>query len=219
MAVNQVKEAGMQESGGAFPSPVPAAARQKWMLTQDALDGLLAALGPDRDTAADRYLEIRRNLVRLFEWRGCSTPDEYADEAINRCARKIGEGEEVRDVATYCIGVARMLVLEMNRERARAPRPLEDAPEPRAAPAESDPEGERRLECLRRCLGQLSPENRDLILQYYEGDKGAKIKRRKGLRDVFGIPPSTLRMRALRVREKLQLCSESCLQCRGAGLL
>ena len=53
------------------------AARQKWALTQDAFDGLLASLGDDRNAAADRYLEIRRNLVRLFEWRGCATPDEY----------------------------------------------------------------------------------------------------------------------------------------------
>src|SRR5690242_21066960 len=34
----------------------------------------LDSLGPDRDAAGGRYLEIRRNLVRLFEWRGCSTP-------------------------------------------------------------------------------------------------------------------------------------------------
>jgi hypothetical protein len=59
---------------------------------------LLAALGPDRDAAANRYLEIHTNLVRLFDWRGCAAPDEYADEAISRCARKIGEGDEIRDV-------------------------------------------------------------------------------------------------------------------------
>src|SRR4029434_9564294 len=79
----------------------------------------------------DRYLEIRRNLVRLFEWRGCSTPDEYADEAINRCARKIAAGEQIRDLPTYCMGIARMLLREMTRERAREARPLHDVPEPR----------------------------------------------------------------------------------------
>ena len=96
---------------------------EKWSLTREAFDGLLALLGPDRDHAAERYLEIRRNLVRLFEWRGCSTPDEYADEAINRCARKIAAGEQIRDLPTYCIGVARMLLREMTRERARETRP------------------------------------------------------------------------------------------------
>jgi DNA-directed RNA polymerase specialized sigma24 family protein len=188
------------------------AARPKWSLTQEAFDGLLGSLGPDRDTAGGRYLEIRKNLVRLFEWRGCAMPDEYADETLNRCARKLGEGEEIRDLATYSIGVARMLFREMGRERVREARPLEEAPEPRTLPADPVDEGEVRADCLRRCLSQLSNENRDLILNYYQGEKGEKIKNRKGLTQLFGIPPNTLRMRALRVRERLQLCAEDCLQ-------
>jgi DNA-directed RNA polymerase specialized sigma24 family protein len=186
-------------------------AHQKWSVTQEAFDALLASLSPDRDCAADRYLEIRRNLLRLFEWRGCSTPDEYADETLNRCARKVGEGEEIRDIATYCIGIARMLVREMTRDRYQQARPLEDAPEPRVPPAELEIDPDRRVNCLRRCLDQLSPETRDLILHYYQGDKGDKIRNRKSLTELFGIPASTLRMRALRVRERLQLCAENCV--------
>jgi RNA polymerase sigma factor (sigma-70 family) len=194
-------------------------ARQKWSLTQEAFDGLLASLGPDREIAAARYLEIRRNLVRLFEWRGCSTPDEYADETMNRCARKIGEGEEIRDLATYCIGVARMLVREMGREQTRKTHPLDEVPEPHVRPQEPDGDSESRMECLRGCLAQLPSENRQLIVTYYEGEKGAKIKNRKELTQLFGIPPSTLRMRALRVREALQLCTENCLHRQGVSLL
>src|SRR5262245_53766950 len=185
---------------------------QKWSLTQNAFDGLLASLSPDRDTAADRYLRIRRDLVRLFEWRGCATPDEYADETINRCARKIAEGEEIRDAATYCIGIARMMVREMSRDRARETRPLDEVPEPRAVSAEPERDPEGRVECLQGCLGELSSDTRDLILHYYQGDKGDKIKNRKGLTQLLGIPPSTLRMRALRVRDRLQLCVENCMQ-------
>ena len=57
------------------------ATRQKWSLTQAAFDGLLACLDSDRDIAADRYLRMRRDLVRLFEWRGCYTPDDYAEQS------------------------------------------------------------------------------------------------------------------------------------------
>jgi DNA-directed RNA polymerase specialized sigma24 family protein len=195
--------------------PVGETRRQKWSLTQQAFDGLLATLGPDRSTAADRYLAIRRNLVRLFEWRGCPTPDEYADEAINRCAKKIGEGEEIRDVATYCVGIARMLVLEMSRERSKEARPLDKAPEPQTMAPEPQDDREFRMECLRRCLDQLSPDNRNLILHYYQGEKDEKIKNRKGLMQLFGVPASTLRMRALRLREGLHLCAENCLQRQG----
>jgi len=200
-------------------NPAEPAARQKWSLTQVAFDALLTALGPDRDEAADRYLEIRRNLVRLFEWRACPAPDEYADETLNRCARKIGEGEEIRDIATYAIGVARMLVREMSRNRINETRPLEDAPEPRTMPNEINDESERRLDCVRKCLGKLTPENRDLILHYYHGEKGDKIQNRKGLTQLFGIGASGLRMRALRLRQSLQLCSENCLQHRQGGFL
>ena len=187
-------------------------AREKWSLTQEAFDGLLAVVDPDRDRAAEAYLEIRRNLVRLFEWRGCSTPEEYADEAINRCAKKIAEGEPIRDVATYCIGIARMLLKEMSRSRTKEARSLDEVPEPRTVPEDTEPAVERRVKCLHRCLGELSTENRDLILSYYKGDKGDKIKNRKRLMERFGVPPGTLRMRALRLREGLQLCSENCLE-------
>jgi DNA-directed RNA polymerase specialized sigma24 family protein len=192
------------------------AARQKWVLTQGAFDRLLASLGPDRSAAADRYLEVRRNLVRMFEWRGCASPDEYADEAINRCARKIVEGEEIRDVATYCIGIARMLLREMSRDRVWEIRPLDEVPEPHAPLSHSAAELDDRIACLKHCLGELTSENRDLILNYYHGEKSDKIKNRKGLTQLFGIPASTLRMRALRLREKLQLCAEHCLQQQGA---
>ena len=195
------------------------AARRKWSLTQEAFDGLLASLGPDRDSAADRYLEIRRNLVRLFEWRGCFTPEEYADETLNRCARKIGEGDEIRDLGTYSIGVARMLWREMGRERAREARPLAQTPEPHVVPPETGGELEARAECLRGCLAQLSPENRDLILSYYQGDRSEKIRKRKGLTQLFGLPAGTLRMRALRIRQALQLCTENCLRRQGGNWL
>ena len=211
MAVNPAQDPDMNASAAAVPSAPAGAARQKWSLTQEAFDGLLAALGPDRDAAADRYLEIRRNLVRLFEWRGCPTPDDYADETINRCARKICEGEEIRDVKTYSIGIARMVVREMSRDRDCKVRSLDAAPEPWVPPSEPDQDGEQRVECLRRCLGHLSPETRDFILQYYHGDKGDKIKTRKGLMERMRLTQSTLRMRALRVRERLQLCAQNCM--------
>jgi RNA polymerase sigma factor (sigma-70 family) len=192
------------------------ATRQKWSLTQTAFDSLLACLDSDRDIAADRYLRLRRDLVRLFEWRGCSTPDDYADETINRCARKIQQGEEIRDVATYSIGVARMLLREMCRDRSRQVRSLDETPEPRAWP-EMHSDLEHRVEALRLSLEELSHSDRLLILNYYKGDKSDKIKTRKMLSELLGIGASTLRMRAMRIREKLQLCTQNYMQTQAAN--
>src|SRR5215831_6560321 len=133
--------------------------RQKWSLTQNGFDGLLALLGSDREIAGHRYLRIRRDLVRLFERRGCSTPDEYADEAINRCVRKIDEGKEIRDVSTYSYGVARMLVREMVREPSRRARSLDEARESCSYSCAVGTDVEERIVCLQKALERLSRED------------------------------------------------------------
>ncbi len=187
-------------------------ARQKWTLTQDAFDRLLIALGGDRDSGSEKYLEIRSNLTRFFEWRGCSFPEDHADETFNRIAKKIDEGEQILNPAGYAMGVARLLLLEILKSRQREQTALNEigtASDVYVAAAADD--AEDRLQCLRNCLQSLSPDNRELILQYYQGEKGEKIQNRKKLLDRLGIPVNTLRMRALRLRERLQGCVEECL--------
>ena len=184
--------------------------RQKWTLTQDAFDKLLVAFGGDRETAGQKYLELRNNLTRFFEWRGCSFPEDHADETINRMAKKITEGEEILNPSGYAMGVARLLLLEILKSRQREQSALNEIGTAREAYVEPD-DGEDRLECLRNCLQTLSPDNRELILQYYQGEKSEKIQNRKKLLERLGIPVNTLRMRALRLRERLQGCVEDCL--------
>ena len=194
-------------------------ARQKWALTQEAFHKLLSSLADDPDAAGQKYLDIRNNLTRFFEWRGCPFPEDHADETINRVAKRIAEGEEIRNPSSYCVGVARMLLLEINKERVREQQALGEMATalqsvPQAAP-EPD-QGEERIDCLRTCLKDLPSENRDLIVEYYQGEKGSKIENRKRLTERFGVPVNTLRMRALRLREKLQVCVENCLNSRDA---
>lgn len=184
--------------------------RQKWTLTQDAFDKLLIAFGGDRESGSEKYLEIRGNLTRFFEWRGCPFPEDHADETMNRVAKKVDAGEEILNPAGYAMGVARLLLLEIVKGRQREQSALtEIGRESEAYEAEDDSEG--RLTCLRNCLQTLSSENRDLILQYYQGEKSEKIQNRKKLLERLGIPVNTLRMRALRLRERLQGCVEECL--------
>ena len=183
--------------------------RRKWVLTQEAFDGLLYSLGEDRESAGERYLEIRGNLIRFFQWRGSQFPEDHADETINRIAKRISEREEIRNPASYYLGVARMLLLEINRERVMQQQALSELTCSEITSDQSD-EPEARIDCLRTCLQRLSSENRELILQYYSGEKGAKIDSRKKLSQRLGIPVNTLRMRALRIRENLQQCIENC---------
>jgi DNA-directed RNA polymerase specialized sigma24 family protein len=104
-----------------------------------------------------------------------------------------------------------MLLLEINKERAREHQALGEMASSQAASSDS-PESEAGIDCLRECLKDLSDDNRELILQYYQGEKRAKIENRKSLTERFRIPVNTLRMRALRLREALQTCVEGCLK-------
>ena len=188
----------------------PVASRQKWTLTQEAFDKLLLALGGDRDSGSQKYLEIRTNLTRFFEWRGCSFPEDHADETINRVAKKVAEGEEILNPSGYAMGVARLLLLEIIKGRQREQSALTELGTASEVYVEPD-DGEERLTCLKQCLQTLSPDNRDLILEYYQGEKSEKIRNRKKLLERLGVPVNTLRMRALRLRERLQGCVEECV--------
>jgi DNA-directed RNA polymerase specialized sigma24 family protein len=61
-------------------------------------------------------------------------------------------------------------------------------------------------------MGKLSPENRALVLRYYEADGREKIEKRKILADELGIAPNALRIRAYRIRAALQKCLEKCVE-------
>lgn len=189
-------------------------ARPRWSLTQEAFDRLLASLGCDRESAGEHYLETRAKLVRFFEWRGCPFPEDHADETINRVARRLVEGETILNAAGYCFGVARLIVLEINKESIRQQQALRELPDSTITANQSD-DAEERLDRLRQCLQKLSPDDRELVLQYYQGEKGVKIDCRKKLAERLGVSINTLRMRVLRIRENLQRCFENCdAQCR-----
>jgi DNA-directed RNA polymerase specialized sigma24 family protein len=203
--------AGNTQANREFDAPPVTGRRQKWALTQQAFDSLLAYLGPDRNTAAQKYIDFRRNLVRFFEWRGCSAPEDYADEVMNRGAKRIAEGEDIRDPAMYLVGIARIFLLENRHQHAREQPVSEVLVQSKTTPYEIEYDRDQRVVCLRRCLQQVSPEGRQLILLYYEGDKSEKINNRKKLMERLKIPANTLRARALRIRERLQSCVEQCM--------
>jgi DNA-directed RNA polymerase specialized sigma24 family protein len=184
----------------------------------EAFDALLRALHPQRDTAAERYEEMRRRLRRFFVWRGTRWPDELTDETIDRVGRRLAGGETIRaaDVGRYFLGVARNVLREAwEQERQRGPEHgvsvlAERLPAPPAA-AERQ---EARLDCLERCLAELGADSRELVLRYYEGEGAAKIAGRRALAARLGVAPPTLRIRLHRLRARLEACVQRCLASR-----
>ena len=192
------------------------AARMKWTLTPEAFDRLLLAFDNDRETAGEKYLSLRRNLVRFFEGRGCQMAEDYADESINRIAKRIYEGEEVQEINHYCYGVARFVWLEALKEKDKEEKFVNELPTLQIVnPNYEDDENTTKLDCLQNCLQKLPIESRELITKYYQGEKREKIETRQKLAEGLGIPMQALRSRAIRLREKLETCTVSCLRKKG----
>jgi DNA-directed RNA polymerase specialized sigma24 family protein len=61
------------------------------------------------------------------------------------------------------------------------------------------------LDRLDRCLRTLTPDERRLVLSYY--GNGRHEDRRRQLAIALGITPTTLRVRAHRLRQRLQQCA------------
>lgn len=186
--------------------------KKDWQLTQEGFDQLLSLLDQDRERAAEKYELLRRRLLKLFEWRGSSTPEEHADEAFNRVARKIVEGVEIRDLTHFVGGVARRLFLEILDQREREQKALNQLPEPVAVVEIKDEEVDSRLDCFRACLNALPPNQRSLIVDYYREGERKRIEQRKLLAAQLRIPLNALRIRAHRLRSQLDKCIKACLK-------
>lgn len=163
----------------------------------------------------DRYLEIRRRLVNYFDRRGCTAADDLADETLNRAARKLAEIGQIANVAPaqYCYVLARFVFLEYIRRPGHKDSEFDDATRTVGASGgyayESDAgvaEREQNLGRLSRCMQKLPRADQQLILDYYQGDKRAKIEKRSALAARFSLTLNALSVRACRIRNKLEQC-------------
>ena len=183
---------------------VMSASRNFKELRGEDFDRLLNWLDADRERAGLLYERIRWRLVTILASRGCALAEELADETIDRVARRVSDIEQtyVGDKAIYFLGVMNYVHHEYLR-RPVAPRLIDTS--------DNVDTREALHVCLDNCLESLAPYSRQLIERYYAADKKAKIDLRKVIARELGIKPATLRLRALRIREKLQSCIERCM--------
>lgn len=176
-----------------------------WVLTQESFDALLTWLDPKRDEAGRKYEDIRRRLIKIFTCRRCFEPEDLTDETINRVAKKLPEIVETYsgEPVAYFYAVANNVHKEYLRRKPVCPPP---------PPMVDSEDIEREYACLENCIQTLSPLNRLLVIQYYQGNKAVKIENRKQLAQQLGIALNALRIRAHRVRLVLQECVQACVQ-------
>ncbi len=188
-------------------------------LSPDAFERFLKWLDGDVDSKGAAYLEMHRRLAAYFDRKNCISPDDLADETLNRVARRLDEEGHIATEAPakYCYTVARYVFLEDLRRKDARNVPLDDELQGKkasllAAPDRSDEKEikEMMLNCLEKCTGQLEPQNRDMIVRYYFGTERVKIENRRGIAARLGISMNALSIRACRIRDKLEACVKEC---------
>jgi len=115
------------------------------------------------------------------------------------------KGSYLGDPSAYIHAVAKNLVAEQARTTAQQKTFVPPNP------GTTDIEDERMLDCLDRCLSNLSPYSRDLILDYYREEQGKRVSYRKDLGEKLGISINQLRLRMHRIRKTLEACMQACM--------
>jgi hypothetical protein len=167
-------------------------------------DRFIKWLGPDPDTAGQKYEFIRYRLIRMFSARRCVVAEELADATIERVTNKIAQlsTEFTGDPAFYFFGVARKIYLEYLRTVTVINRMSEIR---LGQPSGSGGDELQHLyEQLDEALSTLSTSNRKLILGYYTGNGHEKIVQRRELAKQLCIRPDTLRLRVCRLRKGIK---------------
>lgn len=177
---------------------------------QRAFCRFLEWLDEGSDSGGQKYLEMHRRLVSYFDRKNCRSPQELADETLSRVARRLEEEGAITGAtpAHYCYIVARFVFLEHQRQAPAVPIDAAGLPAARVDPTSENQA--RMLQCLEQCLKRLEPEQRELILTYYQGEQRVKITFRRKLAARLGVTMNALSIRACRIRDRLEACVRAC---------
>jgi hypothetical protein len=176
-------------------------------------------LDSDRAAAAEKYVVLRHKLVRVFERLQYGDPEDLADEAIDRIAKKLEE-EAIRNLNSFAYSVAMKISLETRKASARFVSISDRDEGGDSLIGDADPEtriiddmrNARNVQCLDKCLKRLRAGDHELLLEYYQGEKQARIRCRQELAEKRATTMARLRSDVNLLREKLRGCVDRCLR-------
>jgi DNA-directed RNA polymerase specialized sigma24 family protein len=175
-------------------------------------------LHPDRERAGEVFELLRLKLVEYFRSRDCLYAEELVDETLNRLAKKVAEGEEIRDALRYCYGLARWVWVEHSRRLEIINRvSIDDLP---VAPFvfQASLIRKEREACFQYCLRELPAKDRELVVEYWDHENQSHRDARREIANRLKITMTALRIRVSRIKDKLQACFSDCLESGAANL-
>ena len=184
-----------------------AAQGEKRTLTPEAFGKFLRWLSEDDERAVREYQRIRMKLISFFIHKGCIDADDLFDKTVDIVVAKIESCSQYSNPLAYCYGVARNIWYQDTRERKPIAINVEITPLEHPDPKVR----EQELQCLERCLSQLSLADRDIVVQYHVAQGREKIQARRLLADGVG-GTNVLRIRVCRIRKELRICVVACVK-------
>ena len=184
-------------------------------LSKEHFEKFLATLDDDRVQAGEKYVALRERLEKFFEWRNCENVSELADIVFDRVAKKIVEGEEIKNAEAYSVTVAKFVLMESRREVLRREELDENSHQENEGEEIESDENEvkvRRLKCLNECLAEFPNDKRKILINYFDTEEKTYISKRKRLAKKLGLNLNSLRIRVCRLKSKLEKCTKECCE-------
>jgi DNA-directed RNA polymerase specialized sigma24 family protein len=172
-------------------------------VNQNACQKLFASLA----LAGIEYASLHRTITAFFGANGCGPDSEgLADVTLlDRLARKVDEGKEVRNFVFYSREIAKLVYKEYLKEREKFRRAARDLLylSPDAQNFEEDTDLRRK--CQESCIASLPETDRQLMIDYYVTGKDRGV-----LAEELGLLIATLRTHIHRLRRRLKKCVDDC---------
>jgi hypothetical protein len=185
--------------------------RTEARLTPGSFKRLLDTLDPDPRRAGMRYEILRGRLILFFLRRMLGSPEDLADQVMDRLARRMHEGEEILSIEGYALGIARFVVREQDAvhlpEGSHRSSFLENTLASNATKGDEAFEREqkdRQLDAMERSLGRLPEAEIELLTSYYLVEQREKIATRKRIALKLGVTQAALRKKIYGICSRLR---------------
>jgi DNA-directed RNA polymerase specialized sigma24 family protein len=183
----------------------------RWQISHDGFASLLAALGGTPQEAGQHYERLRSKLVFFFTRKSLQSPEDLADEVLDRLARRLSEGLTISSIDAFALGVARHVAQEQdairNQSQTVDPSFFDNVPAVLDTPIEDE-----RMADLERCLRRLPSLDTQILRSYYLGDANHLMSARKNMAERLGVAPGSLRQRVFLIRKRLLDCVTTSLE-------
>ncbi|HEX8000893.1 MAG TPA: sigma-70 family RNA polymerase sigma factor [Pyrinomonadaceae bacterium] len=198
-------------------------------MEEDVTSRFLRRLDPDPGLAEEKLLRLRQRIIAYLERRNVpsAVAEELVQEAILIVLQQLEaerpRSEEIQSIEKYIWGITKIYLKQHWRVPDEKGEPLDPEVHGRPRPggvrggAEEKEFEQLREECVRHCLQEVPPEERDAFVEYAQLEKRDE-KRTEELAERLGISRNYFYLRMHRLRKKLEECCLTCLKRHGYDL-